>query len=117
MVQRYAFIFVCVVFVVVVAWVLFSLFLKGNLCNYTNKTKKFRLRRAINAIVVYIIYTTMKFQKSLTIFSGASSRERTQLYFWVSIIIISSADVCVCVIPKRLNEWIVARTTYTECTS
>lgn len=48
------FIFVCVVFVVVVAWVLFSLFLKGNLCNYTNKTKKFRLRRAINAIVVYI---------------------------------------------------------------
>ena len=72
------FIFVCVAFVVVVAWVLFSLFLKGNLCNYTNKTKKFRLRRAINAIVVYIIYTTMEFQKSLTMFSGASSRELTE---------------------------------------
>ena len=38
------FIFVCVVFVVVVAWVLFSLFLKGNLCNYTNKTKKYELQ-------------------------------------------------------------------------
>ena len=74
----FIFIFVCVVFVVVVAWVLFSLFLKGNLCNYTNKTKKIRLRRAINAIVVYIIYTTMEFQKSLTMFSGAPSRELTQ---------------------------------------
>ena len=58
---------------------LFSLFLKGNLCNYTIKTKKIRLRRAINAIVVYIIYTTMEFQKSLTMFSGAPSRELTLL--------------------------------------
>ena len=35
----YVYLYWCVVFVVVVAWVLFSLFLKGNLCNYTNKTK------------------------------------------------------------------------------
>ena len=56
------FIFVCVVFVVVVAWVLFSLFLKGNQCNYTNKTKKFRLRRAINAIVVYIYILRWNFK-------------------------------------------------------